>query len=207
MALLPQEPRQQGSLVVILAMLAGFYLFYDYVLTPATTEVEEMALRLEGLEGQNRTAQVTATRGGADLEARTELYERHVRRLEQLIPSNEELPRLLSDIAALARRMGVNWADVLPEADDLGTFYDKKSYTVKVEGDYHDVGRFVTAVASLPRIITPVNMELVTLQNSQGQGAESYDAPVQATFQIQTFVVPVPGSRPVVADSIAGSES
>jgi type IV pilus assembly protein PilO len=205
MALLPQEPRQQGALVALVVALAGFYLFYDYVLTPASTEVEEMALRLEALESQNRTAQITATRGGADLEARTELYERHVRRLEQLIPASEEVPQLLSDIAALARRMNVNWADVIPEADNLGTFYDKKSYSVRIEGDYHDVGRFVTAVASLPRIITPVNMDLQGLMDVPGNG--DYEAPVQASFQIQTYVVPPPGSRPVPADTLPGSES
>lgn len=205
MALLPQEPRQQGALVAIVVALAGFYLFNDYMLTPANTEIEEMATRLEALESQNRTAQVTATRGGADLEARTALYERHVRRLEQLIPASEEVPQLLSDIAALARRMNVNWADVIPEADDLGTFYDKKSYTVRIEGEYHDVGRFVTAVASLPRIITPVNMDLQGLLDLDGSG--EFEAPVQASFQIQTYVVPAPGSRPAPADTLPGSES
>lgn len=205
MALLPQEPRQQGALIAIVVALAGFYLFNDYVLAPAKTEVEEMATRLDALEAQNRTAQITATRGGADLEARTALYERHVRRLEQLIPANEEVPQLLTDIAALARRMNVNWADVIPEADVLGTFYDKKSYSVRVEGEYHDVGRFVTAVASLPRIITPVNMDLQ--QVPEGRGSGDFEAPVQASFQIQTYVVPLPGSRPVPADTLPGSES
>ena len=205
MALLPQEPRQQGALVAIVIALAGFYLFYDYVHAPASLEIEEMATRLEGLEGQNRTAQITATRGGADLEARTELYERHVRRLEQLIPNDDEVPQLLSDIAALARRMNVNWADVIPEADNLGTFYDKKSYSVRVEGEYHDVGRFIAAVASLPRIITPVNMDLQALASFEGAG--DYAAPVQASFQIQTYVVPPPGSRPLATDTLPGSES
>lgn len=205
MALLPQEPRQQGALIAIVVALAGFYVFNDYVLAPAKTEVEEMATRLDALEAQNRTAQITATRGGADLEARTALYERHVRRLEQLIPANEEVPQLLTDIAALARRMNVNWADVIPEADVLGTFYDKKSYSVRVEGEYHDVGRFVTAVASLPRIITPVNMDLQ--QVPEGRGSGDFEAPVQASFQIQTYVVPLPGSRPVPADTLPGSES
>lgn len=205
MALLPQEPRQQGALIAIVVALAGFYLFNDYVLAPAKTEVEEMATRLDALEAQNRTAQITATRGGADLEARTALYERHVRRLEQLIPADEEVPQLLTDIAALARRMNVNWADVIPEADVLGTFYDKKSYSVRVEGEYHDVGRFVTAVASLPRIITPVNMDLQ--QVPEGRGSGDFEAPVQASFQIQTYVVPLPGSRPVPADTLPGSES
>lgn len=205
MALLPQEPRQQGALVAIVVALAGFYLFHEYVHAPVKTELDDMSTRLEALEAQNRTAQVTATRGGADLEARTALYERHVRRLEQLIPGNEEVPQLLTDIAALARRMDVNWADVIPEADILGPFYDKKSYSVRVEGEYHDVGRFVTAVASLPRIITPVNMDLQSGMEVQGNG--DYESPVQASFQIQTYVVPPPGSRPAPADTLPGSES
>lgn len=205
MALLPQEPRQQGALIAIVVALAGFYAFNEYMLAPARTEVEAMAVRLDALEAQNRTAQITATRGGADLEARTALYERHVRRLEQLIPANEEVPQLLTDIASLARRMNVNWADVIPEADVVGTFYDKKSYSVRVEGEYHDVGRFVTAVASLPRIITPVNMDLQKVPANRVTGDRV--APVQASFQIQTYVVPASGSRPVADDILPGSDS
>ena len=205
MALLPQEPRQQGALIAIVVALAGFYVFNEYVLAPNRVEVEEMTVRLDALEAQNRTAQITATRGGADLEARTALYERHVRRLEQLIPATEEVPQLLTDIAALARRMNVNWADVIPEADVIGTFYDKKSYSVRVEGEYHDVGRFVTAVASLPRIITPVNMDLQRVPDGRVNG--DFVAPVQASFQIQTYVVPAPGSRPAPADTLPGSDS
>ena len=180
MALLPQEPRQQGALIAIVVALAGFYVFNEYVLAPNRVEVEEMTVRLDALEAQNRTAQITATRGGADLEARTALYERHVRRLEQLIPATEEVPQLLTDIAALARRMNVNWADVIPEADVIGTFYDKKSYSVRVEGEYHDVGRFVTAVASLPRIITPVNMDLQRVPDGRVNG--DFVAPVESTW-------------------------
>ncbi len=205
MALLPSEPRHQVALIVIVLAVGGFYAFNEYVLAPARAEVEAMAVRVDALESQNRTAQITATRGGADLEARTALYERHVRRLEQLIPATDEVPQLLTDIAALARRMNVNWADVIPEADEVGPFYDKKSYSVRVEGEYHDVGRFVTAVASLPRIITPVNMDLQGIPESRQTG--DFVAPVQASFQIQTYVVPAPGSRPTPDDTLPGSDS
>jgi Tfp pilus assembly protein PilO len=57
-----------------------------------------------------------------------------------------------------------------------------------VVGDYHDVGRFLTEIASLPRIVTPVQVDMESyLGVSQRADMVS---PVLATFRIETYVLP-----------------
>lgn len=196
MALIPQERPKQIALVVILLAITALYGFYEYVHRPQVATIESLEARLTQLEDRNRQAQVTAARGGAELEERLAVYERHVARLEELIPQNEEVPALLNSIVLEARRTGVEMALLNPGAVDPGPFYTRQTYEMAVVGDFHPVGRFLASVASLPRIITPVGLEL---EPFAGQAPRSdMVAPVTARFQVQTYVLPGSGGMPEV---------
>jgi type IV pilus assembly protein PilO len=208
MALIPDDPRQRTALVAAILAIGLFYLFWSYWYAPAKTELDQLTSRLEQLEANNRRAQLAAARGGADLEARLAVYERHVEQLEQLIPQSEEVPALLNAIAAEARRANLNRGDIAvmrPEPDQAGAFYTQHSYAIEVIGDYHDVGRFLTAVASLSRIITPVDMEIVPFQGDRSVLDPELEAPVRARFRIQTFILPS-GSAPPPPQGAPGQQ-
>lgn len=190
MALIPQDPRQQKLLIVLVLLLGGFYAFWEYLYTPQREEVTAAEARLESLQSQNRSAQVIAARGGRELEDRMQLYERHVRRLEQLIPAGEEVPALLNDLNDEARRMDVELYGIDPEPSQPGAFYTRETYSLRVLGEYHNIGRFLTAVASLPRIVTPVELSLSQFDDQEGITDFAY--PVEVNFRIETYVLPEP---------------
>ncbi|MHC4925594.1 MAG: type IV pilus inner membrane component PilO, partial [Planctomycetota bacterium] len=148
MALIPQDPKQQRYLAGGVAALVVFYLFQSFWYSPQQEELAAMQTRLEGLEQQNRRAQITAARGGAELEERLAEYERHVLQLEELIPASEEVPSLLREITAQARQLtGRDPAQFRPEPDEPGQFYTRRAYQMQSIGEYHDIARFLTAVA------------------------------------------------------------
>lgn len=196
MALIPSEPRQRAALLVGFVALAGLYAFHEYWYKPQRSEVESLEARLEQLEERNRRARVLATRGMEELQERLAVFDRHLRQLETFIPRNEEVPRLLESMALEARRNGLgDLATINPEPAQPGAYYTKTSYEVSVIGQYHDVGRFLTAVASLPRIITPMDLQMtartqrVARGGPQAQGAEE-PGQVTARFRIETYVLP-----------------
>lgn len=201
MALIPEDPTQQKALIVIVAALAIGYLFHWQWYSPKTEEADQMEQQLQVLEDHNRRAQILAARGGEELRARMEQYERHVSRLEQLIPEIEEVPTLLRQVTDLARQNDVEITATNPEAREPGEHYSRQTYTMQVVGSYHDVAEFMTAIASLPRIITPINLTL-----EEGSGfSEIYGIqwPIMVDFQIQTYVLPdqgvgapAPGGQP-----------
>lgn len=193
MALLPQEPKQQRALIAIVAAVGLFYAFWSYVYTPRQEALAEERDRLERLETRNRAAQVRALQKER-LEQQAAVYERYVRRLEELVPAAEEVPALIRDITAEARRLDVDLNLIEPQADVPEGPYTRQSYSMRVIGEYHDVGRFLTSVASLPRIITPV--ELTVSSYNDNQGLMEYEAPVEADFRIETYVVAPAGSQP-----------
>jgi type IV pilus assembly protein PilO len=195
MALIPTDPKQQRYLAAGVGAVLVLYLFYQFWYTGEREQVTAMETRLEALEQSNRRAQITAARGGAELEQRLAEYERHVIALETLIPASDEVPALLREITAQARGLtGRDPAQFRPEPDEPGEFYTKKAYQMQAIGDYHDVARFLTAVASLARIITPVDVSITPYTGAAV--ASDADNPVVAEFRIETYVLPPPTATP-----------
>jgi type IV pilus assembly protein PilO len=188
MALIPQERHKQICLLVGFAALAIGYAFFEYWYSPRAQEIEDLEVRLEQIEDQNRRAQIIAARGGIEIEERLAVYERHVQRLEDLIPETEEVPTLLRTIATEARRTRVELGSLRPEPSSPGEFYDRQTYEMAAVGEYHDVGRFLTAVASLPRIITPLDLEVSQFAGTPPR--PDVENPVVARFRIETYVLP-----------------
>lgn len=195
MALIPSEPRQRAALLVLFVALVGLYGFWEYWYTPRKAEIEQLESRLEQLEDRNRRARVLATRGVEELEERLAVFDRHLRQLETFIPRNEEVPRLLESMAMEARRNNLgDLASITPEPSQPGPYYTRTSYEVSVIGSYHEVGRFLTAVASLPRIVTPVDLEMTTRVAPRARGrpgtTDEERGEVTARFRIETYVLP-----------------
>jgi Tfp pilus assembly protein PilO len=63
-----------------------------------------------------------------------------------------------------------------------------------VIGEYHGVARFLTRVASLSRIVTPVEVDVQLF--GQPQRFPAMESPVLATFRIETYVLPDPAAAP-----------
>ncbi|MEX2470608.1 MAG: type 4a pilus biogenesis protein PilO [Gemmatimonadota bacterium] len=190
----PTDPKQRNWMVAGIVALLLIVPFRMYYLAPRAEENQEMQDRLEALETQNRRASVLAAQGGGDLEERMALYERHVARLEQLIPAAEEVAILADDIANQARQRSVELQRMVPEPRQPGTYYDQSTYSMAVVGDYHGVARFLTDIASLSRIVTPIELDLQLFQ--QPNLFPDMEAPVQAQFRIQTYVLPDPNAAP-----------
>ena len=193
-SLIPSLPHQRAALLTVVIALAGLYAFWEYWYPPLRDEIVVLEARLEQLEDRNRRARVLATRGVEELEERLAVFDRHLRQLETFIPRNEEVPRLLESMALEARRNNLgDLASINPEPAQPGAYYTRTSYEVSVVGPYHDVGRFLTAIASLPRIITPVDLEMntrVTQRTRTRAGALEEPGQVTARFRIETYVLP-----------------
>ena len=183
----PSDRSQRNSMLGGLALLLVIVPFNMFLMPPKKEANLLVADRLESLEIQNRQATAIPSRGGADLEERMVLYERHVARLEELIPAREEVAMLFDDIQSRARRQNVDVLGLDPEPIEPAGPYDKTGYQMTVVGEYHDVARFLVDIASLSRILTPVQVDLSLFANPLTR--PNMENPVQATFRIETYVL------------------
>jgi type IV pilus assembly protein PilO len=200
----PTDPAQRNWALGGLAVLVLIVPFNMYFLTPRNDQNDVVRDRLESLEIRNRQATAIIARGGVDeLRRRMEQYSRHVARLEELIPGQEEVASLLNDIQGRARNTNIDVQGLDPEPPQPAGPYTRTTYQMTVVGEYHDVARFLTEIASLSRIVTPVQVELELF--GQPQTRRDMEYPVRATFRIETYVLPdqsalppaeLPGDRP-----------
>jgi len=74
--------------------------------------------------------------------------------LVRQLPKDTEVPGLLEDITHTGLGSGLEFDSIklLPELN--AEFYVELPIEIRVRGGYHDLGSFVSGVASLPRIVT-----------------------------------------------------
>lgn len=70
------------------------------------------------------------------------------------LPSETEIPGLLEDIDNKGRTSGLDINSIVIKNDIAREFYVEKPIDIEVSGNYHDIGTFVSGIASLPRIVT-----------------------------------------------------
>lgn len=202
MALPPLEPAQRKNLLFAGVVLAlALFGFYDRVYTPRKAAIAEMETRLEQLNTVNaRSRAVTQGAEGA-VNEQIALYRQQLELAEGLIPSSEELPNLLDAISAEATRTGVDLTLIQPVGATEEAYYTRRTYDMAVVGEYHQIGEFLTRVASLPRIVTPTNLTIAPRQVPGAGAADGTSAalvPLEARFSIETYVIP---STPIEDDA------
>jgi type IV pilus assembly protein PilO len=192
MALLPEDPRDQYKLLGFIALVAVGVLGYLYVLSPRAESLTELEQRIEMVEMANQLAEARMENLDAVREE-LELGERQFAMLERLVPAEGEVPAIYESIAGESQTLGLELINVTPEdpvADSAGYFMHQR-WSMQVEGEYHDVGEFLTRVASLSRIVRPEVEEIrPTRETNSGRQI------VTVRFQLETFVLP-PGGSPV----------
>jgi type IV pilus assembly protein PilO len=179
--------RRSAILLGLLVVGGGGYAGYEYLYKPRAAEIQALETRLEGLQMENRTARILTEQDGEDSgERQLTSYRAQLQQVEGLIPSSEEVPDLLDAIAGEAQRTGVDLALIQPVAAVAETYYTRRTYDLAVLGSYHQIGAFLTRVGSLPRIVTPVNLNVIV----RNEETRSGDPQLEARFSIETYVLP-----------------
>ena len=70
------------------------------------------------------------------------------------LPSKTEVDDLLQDVSQTGLKNGLDIDLFKPEKEAPAEFYAELPITIKVTGTFHEFGKFVSDVASLPRIVT-----------------------------------------------------
>jgi type IV pilus assembly protein PilO len=204
MALPPLEPQQRKQLMyggLFLALVA--FGFYDRVYGPRKEQIAALETRLESLKTVNTRSRAITRAGSAEMDQQLALYRQQLELAEGLIPSDEELPNLLDAISAEAQRAGVELTLIQPVGATEEQYYTRRVYDMAVVGGYHQIGEFLTRVASLPRIVTPTNLTLAAPSRPAGAPAAApvgQPVELEARFSVETYVIP---STPVDDDASA----
>jgi len=116
----------------------------------------------------------TKQRKAANLEAyRQQLVEieRSFGAMLRQLPGQTEVPSLLVDISQAGLASGLEEKLFQPQAEVRRDFYAELPIKIRLVGGYHEFGRFVEAVAALPRIVTIHDVQLEGPAASRARGS------------------------------------
>jgi type IV pilus assembly protein PilO len=134
-------------LLVIIGTGGYFVLVKSKIEQLDRAEKEELVLRADFEAKQQKAANLEAYE--EQLAEMQELLETMFRQL----PSRTEMDKLLVDISQTALGAGIDVQLFQPNAEVKHDFYAERPITVRMLGEYHQFGEFVSGVASLPRVV------------------------------------------------------
>jgi type IV pilus assembly protein PilO len=126
-----------------------------------------------------------------DLNKRLDGYRASLSMLRRLVPERSEVPNLLDDMSTRARIRGVTLsrADPVLPAEPGPAPFETQRFNISVLGHYDQIGAFLADVASLQRIIVPVDVSLLAASAPAAKAlGDSTGALLEAKFQIRTYV-------------------
>ncbi|WP_024869492.1 type 4a pilus biogenesis protein PilO [Pseudoxanthomonas suwonensis] len=176
----------QQAKVMFCVLLAAFILVMSYLLL-IRGKVEE----LEGLESQESTLrrQFEDEQGkAANLEPLRQQLAQMEQVLQQMLrqlPSKTEMPDLIIDISQTALSSGLTSELFKPGAETPREFYAEKPIALRMVGNYHQFGAFVSGVASLPRVVI-LTMHDIQLQPKGGK-AISRGSQLELSGTVKTY--------------------
>ncbi len=164
----PVLPKSLLLLGLFLALLAAVYFAYTQ------GQIEELE-RLQGTEVSLKNEFKDKIKKAVNLEAlkaqKAEVSQ-YVQALEKQLPSRSEMDALLTDINQAGVGRGLQFDLFKPGTTEVKDYYAELPISIKVNGQYHDIGSFTSDIANLPRIVTLNNL-LVKIQD---KGALSMEA-------------------------------
>jgi type IV pilus assembly protein PilO len=184
-----QREQRLATLIILSIMLTGAYVYFFH--RPKSEELDALALRVDSLETANAAAKKDYATGSVDkLRKQADDYQQRLKIMRRLVPTSNEVPALLEDISTAARRVGLELAGVEPLPVLQGDQFDTYRYKMSVTGGYHAIGRFLSNVGSLSRIIAPVTLDMkpAVVSDKKQARPKKNESLIDTGFQVQTYV-------------------
>ena len=158
-----------AALLSVVLIYAGYHFH-------VRDQIEELA-GVEAKEQEHRDIFETKQKKVANLvplrEQMKEMEQSFGDMLRQL-PNKTEVAGLLVDISQTGLSAGLEFELFQPSSEVPTEFYAELPISIKVKGNYHQMGEFVSGIAALPRIVTTHDIKIQ-------KGANATDLSMSAT--------------------------
>jgi type IV pilus assembly protein PilO len=88
------------------------------------------------------------------------------------LPNKTEVPNLLVDISQTGLAAGLEEKLFQPQGESRSDFYAELPITIRLTGGYHEMGKFASGIAALPRIVTLHDIEITPQGGNNGAAGD-----------------------------------
>lgn len=134
-------------LIFMMLLAAWFLLIKSKRDEMLTLETEEVTLRADFEGKQARASNLEP------LKLQLAQMEIILQQMLRQLPSKNEMPDLIVDVSQQALASGITNELFQPGPEEPKEFYAEKPISIRMVGNYHQFGAFMSGVASLPRVV------------------------------------------------------
>jgi type IV pilus assembly protein PilO len=185
---------QKGIIVGILCIMIGYVYFFTSFLPffhhPMRAKIASLSSEYEKMSAELEKARKTVG-NLAKLEAEyNRLHDKWIA-AQGLLPKDKEVADLLKKVTRIGSQAGIDFLLFEPQPPIQREFITENPVRVKVRGEYHQLGIFLSKVANLDRIVNVSNL-MVKPEDGKGGGKDravrSYTIEAELTLTAYTLV-------------------
>jgi type IV pilus assembly protein PilO len=186
---MPTTQRDQIMLLLAFVALGGAGAYWYFVDKPMQVEFAATQAHIDTLNASNQKARAAMARGTtATIRAEADSLRANLDVMRTLVPANNEVPALIEQVSNAARRARLELAVLTPQPPIEGEMFDTYRYRIQLNGSYHEIGAVLSNIASLSRVIAPINLNLQLNSGTSAKIVPGKQA-LLGSFEIQTYVV------------------
>jgi type IV pilus assembly protein PilO len=198
-----RDPRTQKILLTaVVSVIVLWSFFFSDLLPIGYRRRAAESAKLKG-EYESLAAELEKARRTVDalprLEQENDELQRRWQEAQQLLPTDKEMARLLSQITQSGEEAGVGFELFKPGAPKPQEFYNENPIEVEVSCGYHQLGIFLSRLANLPRIVNISQLKLDGYDQKESEKKEEEgreDHTLKANFLATAYSLRDPAAAP-----------
>ncbi len=209
-----KDPQVQKSIITVIFLAFIGYIFYftsflPFFNHPMRAKIASLSSEYEKMSAELEKARKTVG-SLAKLEAEYDRLHDKWLAAQGLLPKEKEVADLLRKVTRVGNQAGIDFLLFEPQDPVQKEFITENPVKVKVRGEYHQLGIFLSKVANLDRIINVSSLHIEPVENkSQGkedQAVRGYTIEAEMVMTAYTLVeggetTNAKTTNPKVADS------
>jgi type IV pilus assembly protein PilO len=180
-----KDPKVQKTLIVTILIIMIGYVYFFTSFMPFFFQPQKARINTLGSEYDKISAELEKARKTVNNLARLEEeYKRLHEKWEaaqSLLPQDKEVAQLLRKVTRAGSQSGIEFELFEPQPPVTKEFITENPVKVKVRGEYHEVGVFLSKVANLDRIINVTNLKVQPFKGKDNAGGYTIEAEMTMT--------------------------
>lgn len=180
-----KDPKVQKTLIVAILLVIIGYVYFFTSFMPFFFQPQKARVNVLGSEYDKISAELEKARKTVNSLARLEEeYERLHEKwtaAQSLLPQEKEVAQLLRKVTRAGSQAGIQFELFEPQIPVNKEFITENPVKVKVRGEYHEVGVFLSKVANLDRIINVTALRVKPFKDKDNSGGFTVEAEMTMT--------------------------
>jgi type IV pilus assembly protein PilO len=166
-----KDPQVQKSIIVIiLLVIIGYVYFFTsflpFFFQPRKAKIESLSTEYEKINAELEKARRTVG-NLAKLEMEYQRLHKKWIAAQSLLPQEKEVAQLLRKVTRAGNQAGITFTLFEPLEPVPKEFITENPVNIQIEGEYHQLGVFLSKIANIDRIINVSNLHIEPMKDSE----------------------------------------